>query len=515
VISDFNDDSVGKVIETDICIIGAGAAGITLGHALINSGLSVTILESGGEQPDAATLDLNELDVNEDIGANVTGKRFNPNLRCRQRHFGGTTNHWTGWCRPLDEIDFVERDWIPGSGWPISRKELDPYYDAAASYCDLSKPVFDVAQSGLNNLPDYMPAKLESMFWSFSSPTRFGPKYRAELEGAKNTTVLLNANVVDIVTGSAESSVSALTVRSLTGKEASVVAKRYVVATGALENTRLLLASNKINPAGVGNQSGLVGRNYQNHPHLDVGTLVTSDPKAISALYERRDGAQIGDNGFRLGLGATAEIQANRKTLNFAATLQEQKGKSVARSVWNDLKRFNWPEDFGSKLKRVVGDLVGQEGQVDHQIYMYTEQAPNNESRIRLTDEKDALGMPRIRMDWQLNQLDKHTVQQATQVIAEEVGRLGIGRVNIRDWVLDDDAAFPDSLWGGCHQIGTTRMSKSAEDGVVNKDCRMHTVDNLYVAGSSVFPTGGHTPPTFTIVALALRLADHLKQTTS
>jgi len=309
--------------------------------------------------------------------------------------------------------------------------------------------------------------------------------------------------------------VNSLTVRSLSGKEASVIAKRYVLATGALENTRLLLASNKINPAGVGNQSGLVGKNYQNHPHLDVGTLVSSDPKAISALYERREGSNAGENGFRLGLGATAEVQTERKTLNFGATLQEQKAKGVARSVWNDLKRFNWPDDFSGKLKRVIGDLVGQDAQVDHQIYMYTEQAPSDESRIRLTDEKDALGMPRIRMDWKLNQLDKHTVQQATQVIAEEVGRLGIGRVNVRDWVLDDDAPFPESLWGGCHQIGTTRMSASAEDGVVDKNCRMHSVDNLYVAGSSVFPTGGHTPPTFTIVALALRLADHIKETTS
>lgn len=509
-IKDFNDSAVGKMLEADVCVVGAGAAGITIAHALMNKGLDVLVLESGGQYPDKETTDLNTLTVDDDIDANVTGTRFNPNRACRQRFFGGTTNHWTGWCRPLDEIDFKARSWIPQSGWPISRSDLEPYYQAAKPYCDLQNPIFTAAKSGLDNLPNYLPNKLESIFWSFSAPTRFGQKYRAELEASANVTVLLHANVVDIVTDSLESTVSALTVRSLNGKQSNIRASRYIVATGALENTRLLLASNKINPAGVGNQSGMVGKNYQNHPHLDVGTIVSSDPQALSALYERRPPSGQGDNGFRLGIGATEDIQQERGTLNFAASFQEEKAKKIIRTMWNDIKRFNWPNDFSSKMKTVVEDLVGQEERLSHQVYMYTEQAPNNDSRIALTDERDALDMPRIRMDWKLNDLDKHTVKQASLVIGEEVGRLGIGRLNIRDWIMQSDGKFPSSLWGGCHQIGTTRMSASADDGVVDKNCRVHGVDNLYLAGSSVFPTGGHTPPTFTIVALALRLADHL-----
>ncbi len=509
-IKDFNDAAVGSTIETDVCIVGAGAAGIAIAHSLMNKGLRVLLLESGGQTPDKDTSDLNTLTVDGDIDANVTGTRFNPNRACRQRFFGGTTNHWTGWCRPLDEIDFKARPWIPLSGWPITRSDLDPYYQAALPYCDLSTPIFTDEESGLTGLPDYMPSKLESIFWTFSAPTRFGQKYRAELDASDNVTVLLYANVVDVVTDASESNVTAFTVRSLKGKEGTVRAKRYVIATGALENTRLLLASNSKNPAGVGNQSGMVGKNYQNHPHLDVGTIVSSDPKALSALYERRDATATGGNGFRLGLGATEAVQEDRKTLNFGASIQEENAKNAFRTIWNDIKRFNWPDNFSSKMKMVVEDLVGQEQRLSHQVYMYTEQAPSEESRIALTNERDALDMPRIRMDWKLNELDKHTVKQASLVIGEEIGRLGIGRLKIRDWIMDKDGKFPSSLWGGCHQIGTTRMSASAQDGVVDKNCRVHGIDNLYMAGSSVFPTGGHTPPTFTIVALALRLADHL-----
>ena len=374
----------------------------------------------------------------------------------------------------------------------------------------MQNPIFTAAESGLDNLLDYLPSKLESMFWSFSTPTRFGQKYRAELESSSDVTVLMHANVVDITTNPSETKVTSLKIRSLSGNEAVINASRYIIATGALENTRLLLASNTINPAGVGNHSGMVGKNYQNHPHVDIGNIVSSDPQALSALYERRAPSGQGDNGFRLGVGATAAVQEEREILNFSASFQEEEAKKILKVMWNEIKSFNWPTDFSSKLKMAVEDLVGQEKRLSHQVYMYTEQAPNEDSYIALTDQKDALDMPRINMHWKLNALDKHTVKQASLVIGEELGRLGVGRLNIRDWVMQDDAKFPSSTWGGCHQIGTTRMSESAEDGVVDGNCQVHGIDNLYMAGSSVFPTGGHTPPTFTIVALALRLADHV-----
>jgi len=468
------------------------------------------LIESGGFQPDKDTSDLYTMAEN-DLDVNVSGVRFDPNRACRLRFFGGTTNHWSGWCRPLDSIDFEERAWVPNSGWPINLADLEPFYEAAKPYCDLENPIFSSVDSGLTDLPDYSTSKIESIFWSFSTPTRFGQKYRADLEAAEDITILLQANVVEIVTNPSESQVTSLSVRSLAGKEGSIKAGRYILATGALENTRLLLASNKINPSGVGNQSGMVGKNYQNHPHLDVGTLVSSDPEAWSRLHERRAPSNPGDSGFRLGIAATEGVQRDREILNFAATFQQQDADSALQTMWRDIKQLNWPDDFSTKVKMVVEDLVGKEVRINHQLYMYTEQAPNDDSRISLTDERDALGMPRIRMDWKFNALDKHTVKQASLAVGEEVGRLGIGRLNIRDWVLDDDAPFPDSLWGGCHQIGTTRMSSSSDTGVVDKNCRVHGVDNLYIAGSSVFPTGGHTPPTFTIIALALRLASHIQ----
>lgn len=508
-ITDLNDSSIGKELDADICIVGAGAAGISIAHSLLATGLKITLLESGGGQYEPATEALNKLSLNDDIGANVGGDKFDRNRACRLRYFGGTTNHWTGWCRPLDDIDFKERSWVPMSGWPITRQDLDPYYKAAEQYCDITKPVFFKDQDNSKQFPDYSPEKLESIFWSISPPTRFGVKYKAELEASQNVTILMHSNVTEIVTDESEASVTSLTIRSLEGKEASIKAKRFIVATGALENARLLLVSNKKNPNGVGNQSGMVGKNYQNHPHIQSGLIKAADPEALSELYTRVSSST--DNTVLPGIAGTEAVQEELKILNFGATITPVQGKSTARQMLNDLKAFQWPDDFTYKMKTVVNDLVKSKSNIEHQIYMYTEQAPSTESLVRLSDEKDALGMPRVFMDWKLNPLDKHTVKEATMAIAEEVGRLNIGRFKVKDWVMEDGYTWPPSLWGGCHQIGTTRMSGDAEQGVVDKNCQVHGLDNLYVAGSSVFTTGGHVPPTFTVVALALRLADHIK----
>ena len=294
------------------------------------------------------------------------------------------------------------------------------------------------------------------------------------------------------------------------GKESTIVAKQYVIACGALENARLLLSSNSRNPDGIGNQSGMVGKNYQNHPHVHTAIVQAVDPDAMTEMYKKT----MTEDGNRLivGLSAGEIAQEQAKILNFGATIPQLSVSTdgYLRQMWNEVWSGKMPTDFYNKMKRVVSDLIGNESEEQHEVFIYTEQAPSNESKIVLTDEKDAVGMPRIRMDWQLNELDKHTVQIGTQLIAEEFGRLNLGKIQINDWVMKDAKTW-SSVWGGCHHIGTTKMSSDPEIGVVDSDCKVHGIDNLYIAGSSVFPTGGHAPPTFTIVALALRLFDHLQ----
>ncbi len=512
---DFKDPKTASTIEADVCIIGAGAAGITLAHSLISSGLSVCVLESGGLSYEQETESLNEIVINKSIKYNIEGNQFNRDQACRLRYFGGTTNHWAGWCSPLDAIDFETREWIPHSGWPINREDLEPYYQAASDYCQIDGDGYDLEalSDASHQFPEFEPDKLRTAFWKISPPTRFGQVYRDALEGAENIKVYLHANVVSIETGNSASTVNQVQIQTLEGKKGSVMAKYYVLACGALENARILLLSNQDNPKGLGNESDWLGRNYQNHPHVHTAIISASDPQAITQLY---DFYYHGETKVAAGVAATEASQQADKLLNYSARIRPFSGYSKSRQIWNSLKHFKWPDELASKLKLVISDFLKGDSASDqvHELYMYTEQAPNLESRIRLGDEKDALGQKRAIVDWNLTQLDKHTVREGTRLVAEEFGRLNLGRVQISDWVSADASVWPTSLWGGCHQIGSTRMSQDPGDGVVDKNCRMHGVENLYVTGSSVFPTGGHVPPTLTIVALAVRLAEHLKSQT-
>ena len=216
-ITDFNDPSVGSVVVADVCIIGAGAAGISMAQKYIGTGVKVLLLESGGTNREPTSEALNDLTLNESIDANIEGVRNNSGDSCRQRFFGGTTNHWAGWCRPLDAMDFESRAWVPGSGWPITLDDLTDYYIEAEELCDLINPAFDVAQahSAIGELPDYQADKLKSVLWTLSPPTRFGTKYYDQLTSAENITVLLHANAVEIVTGEDEDSVSSIRIRSI------------------------------------------------------------------------------------------------------------------------------------------------------------------------------------------------------------------------------------------------------------------------------------------------------------
>ena len=501
-------------IEADICIIGAGAAGITIAHSLISSGLQVCLLESGGFDFDAATNDLHEFSINKNIKYNIEGTKFDRDRSCRLRYFGGTTNHWAGWCAPLDEIDFQQRSWVEGSGWPISLADMQDYYSSAYNYVEINNSQYteENLSDENHNFPEFESNKLETTFWKVSPPTRFGTFYRDDLADAKNISVYLNANLVEIATNNESSSVNQLKIKSLNDISATVTSKSYVLACGALENARLLLSSDKKNPAGLGNESGWLGRNYQNHPHVLSAIIRASDPQAITELYQYYENS--GDKVLA-GVSGSEILQKENQILNFAATIQQFSGYSAARQIWNSVKNFRWPAEMTSNLSLVISDLLKGDNKADqvHQLYMYTEQAPNYDSQIRLGEETDALGQRRAIVDWNLTELDKHTVQVATNAVAEEFGRLNLGRLKIEDWCIDPDpTVWPTALWGGCHQIGSTKMSDSPDDGVVDKNCRMHSIDNLYVAGSSVFPTGGHVPPTLTIVALALRLSDHLKR---
>ncbi len=425
-------------------------------------------------------------------------------------------------------MDFELRPWVPQSGWPIPKKDLDPYYIAAQKVCELGAYRYDLEafSDKTRNFPAFEKAKIAIGFWQLSPPTRFGSVYREELEKAENVRVYLYANVTDLQVNETASQVRSMRLRTLDGKTGSARARYVVLACGGMENARLLLLSDAVETHGLGNSHDLVGRYFMQHPHVWVASVLANDPEAIRSFSGGHDrlGARV-----KPGIVITAQAQEQYQILNYSATVDPVpdtgSGYSVLRRMLQNVKRGNWPDEFGGKLWTVITDLDSVAGGFYERargrryrplgkeiiLYVRSAQQPNPDSRIRLSEQRDQLGFRKITADWRCTELDKRTLRLATQLIGEEFGRLGLGRIKIHDWLLADNAEWPKDLWGFGHHMGTTRMAVDPNNGVVDKNCRVHTVENLYIAGSSVFPTGGYVNPTLTIVALTLRLSDQLK----
>ncbi|MDZ4873497.1 MAG: Oxygen-dependent choline dehydrogenase [Chroococcidiopsis cubana SAG 39.79] len=544
------------LVETDICIIGAGAAGITLARELRDRPEQVCLLESGG-------FDYEEQIQSLYAGEN-TGLAYFPLKEARGRYFGGSTNLWGGWSRPMDEIDFEHRPWMPYSGWCFPKAELDPYYERAQTACHLGPFEYDLdywqeglAQQQRRQVPFSTTDELATYLWQIipSTHLRFGEAYRAQIEQASNITTYLHANVLEIETNDSAQAVTRLRVASSDGKQFSVAAKIFVLAAGGIENPRLLLASNRVQSGGVGNQHDLVGRFFMEHPYLISGKL---QPSRQIPLYTGRN-CRIDETFVATALGLSKEVQKREQILNFAARLIPYEEEWVRAAI--RLKQLGKPRAVGHqafpKLQEhkehrrkyfpsikegnkhsndttLIQDLMTAIANVDRiaakvyakasnkllkkgsskqpqlcETHLIGEQAPNPDSRITLSRDRDKLGMNRVQLDWRLSPIDKYTIKRSQQLIAAEFERSGLGKMQIE--MGDDDASWR-SLRGSYHHIGTTRMSHNPREGVVDEHCQVHGIHNLYIAGSSVFPTSGLSNPTLTIVALAIRLADRIQE---
>jgi len=514
-------DSSAK-LETDVAIIGAGAAGITIARELIKSGISVCLLESGGFDYEFNTQSLYK--------GECIGLPYYPLENTRLRFFGGATNHWTGLCAPLSEIDFEARPWVPYSGWPISRADLDRYYEQAQPILNLGPFFYDERVWKLLGIAPLQlnPDKIRTPFWQFSNPiARLGEKYKNTLQEADNVRLLLNANVTNIQTNNTGSKVEYVDIATLEGKRARLWAKRFILACGGLENPRLLLLSNRVEPAGIGNRYGLVGRFFTEHLHADIGDLFSDNYAHLLNIYLKK--TQDGRSylpALQLGTVTQRKEQVLNSAVEMQTVVKVDSGWQTAQTLYEKIKQGEKIDKLPNAIWRIVKDF----DEVAYNAYRrfvlgkfipppierikflsFAEQSPNPDSGVTLSHEKDALGMNRINLNWRLSELDRHSMATLVKTLGTEFGRLKTGRVRAHSWLLADSDAWGKNLWGGNHHMGTTRMADAPRFGVVDKNCRVHGVANFYIAGSSVFPTGGYANPTLTIVALALRLADHVK----
>ena len=542
-ISDFRAGACPQYVDADLCIFGAGAAGLAIAREFLGTTRQVYVIESGGMEVTERNQSLYE-------GMSIGNPSLDP-ATGRIRVFGGSCSLWGGGCVPVEGME--AREWMANSGWPVSHTELQPYYLRACAFCGIDGA--DLREGQFLNQPRISPipfdGKVLTNHTCMVSPVVPGSTYRQELEQAPNIRVLLHANLLELEANADGRSVTAARITSLDGQTARIHARQYVLACGGIENARLLLLSDSVAPNGLGNQNDLVGRYFMDHPSGKLGTIRTNTPETLTRPYNWRPsssdipshpeiclspqaqrehrvlGARV--RAFAVEETVPAGIQALRELRTALKPEPKDESAELARllstrnngeqpifrpSVRHGLPRLAMRTARGSAdivnalIRRMTRRDTVASTRVD--LIGFFEQAPNPDSRITLSDELDALGQRKVCVDWRLTELDRRTHQIAAAVFGEELAKVCDGVFTMEPW-LEGDGAQASPLAGTAHHLGTTRMDDDPKCGVVDRHCRVHGVDNLHIAGSSVFPAAGWAFPTLTIVALAIRLADRLQ----
>jgi choline dehydrogenase-like flavoprotein len=462
--------SLGEADEFDVCIVGAGPAGITCARSLAKAGKRVLLLEGGGQDYSDASQALYQ--------GEVVGDPYEPLDVNRLRYLGGASNHWAGYCRALDAWDFDRKTGDIGE-WPIAKTDLDPHAAEARGILDLAAPRPDApfGDSGLNHID-----------FTYSAPTLFGQKYGEELARSARIFLALDANLYAIRTNGA--AVTGLTVKGPDGAKTTVRARRYVLAMGGIENVRLLLWSDALaNGALV--RSPVLGKYYMDHLDFFIGEALMST--SLATPYD--------DEGL-FHLAPSPETMQRHGSLACGIRVQDTSYAGTKKMIVD-------MACVAPDLARRAFDLLGRELLCGKKLVAVWEQEPVESNRIELSDARDALGMPRVRLFWTKSADDKRTGRVAAEVLGAWLARNDLGRVRLVDWMVDDAASFPaDNLC--VHHMGGARMADDPARGVVDADCRVFGAANLYALGASAFSSGGHANPTLTIVQLALRLGAHL-----
>ena len=515
-----------QVIETDLCIVGAGPAGISIARQFLGGGTSVCLLESGGRDVERRAQRLNR-------GQSV-GYPLHRTHQSRVRAFGGTSRHWPPEeglaSRPLDRIDFEARAGLPWSGWPFDRAHLEPWYAHAQAVCQVGPYDYDPAgwsdPAGTPVMGLGGPEVITTVFQH--GPAAF-EGYHAELADAPEATLFQHAHVTELLPDErTPDQVDRVEVKRDDGSRFFVRARIFVLAAGGIENPRLLLLSGRAHhPAGLGNEHDLVGRYFAERLSARTGYIVADRPELIgqAAFYDVHAARGTRVQG---ALRVADEVQRERGLRNCAffvlkrdASITSEAVRSLASLVKGARRRPLAPGTAGH-LRNIVtgaGGLAGyaaataaarrggRAGRPEVLVLRaQSEQAPNPDSRITLGTRRDPLGLPVARIDWRMTADDRASIRVSQELVDAALRANGLGRVAR---MLGDE--HPPTLFeGNYHHLGATRMHTDPKQGVVDADARVHGVRNLYVAGSSVFPTYGCSNPTLTLVALALRLADHV-----
>jgi choline dehydrogenase-like flavoprotein len=479
--------------QYDVCICGAGVAGITLALSLSQK-LNILLLEGGGLKPTAESQSI--------YAGEIVGHEYSDLTGGRLRFFGGTSNHWAGECRPLDSYDFEPKQYAPFSGWPIRRSDLDPYLEKAESVVELPEDESWERSAGYFEDKFNATVDFQSIKYQLSPPTRFGQKYRREIERRPNITLYLNANVNEFRLAGDLSGLEHVNLLNYSGRLFRAQARIFVLATGGIENPRIMLNSDRQVPTGLGNQNGFVGRFFTDHLYTKAADFILEDH--VKAYVEQHP------------FGDSFEGRLKNQICNSEWTheaVESIRGKDM--DCLSEIKHFFSPTPELMERDRILNFSLrlrvrtpGHGDPTDGKLFIASEQIPNPLSRITLGSDVDRFGMRRVKLDWQISRIDLHTLQLSVVRFGETFADLNLGRLRIPDWLISGSQQYAGGH--GNHHMCTTRMGESPDDGVVDANQKVFGTDNLYVAGSSIFSTGGHANPTLTIVQTTLRLADYI-----
>jgi choline dehydrogenase-like flavoprotein len=534
-----NELAPGSVVEAQVCVVGAGPAGLTLARELAGADFKVLLIESGDFRNHRKLKELNEGDT---FGDHYPNPRWH-----RVRRVGGCTNRWLvdiGGGRlgarfvPLDSIDFETRDWMPGSGWPITRTSLDPYYERAHRHCGIGPYRYDLAAWSEPAASAIETDGLETSIFQFGPKTQWTGRAEKLFQDAPNMDVLLNATVTEIETDASGTVATGLKVLNGAGQPIAVKAQIVVLAVGCVETSRLLLNSHAVHPAGIGNAEDVVGRYFMDHPQSYLNVFRPAD----RGLFDRTGIYDLRPQGAMAIMAKLAfkDAALRRDELpNSCHLLFPRRDHFLSEAFQSffslvlDIRHLSVPRGLGRHLRNMIvgiSDLapialwalqgtahypyLSHGGWADlerkselftaFEIWSMVEQAPSPENRVRLGAKRDQNGMPKVEIHWRFTEADRDGVRRMRAAMKREIEGSGLGTI---EW-SPDLFTTPSSV----HPIGGARMGLDPRTSVVGPDLAVHGVDNLYLASSAVFPTSGYANPTLTVVALACRLADRIKR---
>lgn len=515
-------ESVDETFE--YCILGGGVAGITLATELLKSEKDICIIEGGDE---TFTMDSQSLYEPAAAPLNYEDPTYD-----RLRFLGGSSNHWENNTSPLNATDFEEKEWVKNSGWPISYEQIEPYYLKAAEYCGTGSDGYKTqywADKFQQTDPMQNSSKITTnIVKGATPPTRFFNKYGDMLKTQKNVTVFKNANLVDIEFDQTSEEIKQITFSNFNKVLHTINAKVFILCLGGIENARYMLIFNQKYQNALGNKGDNVGRYFMDHPVLRAAKLYPNDKDKFSIYTMRKHIDTKMVSGF---IEVDESAIRKHKINNVRIPLFERNNFIISEGIESfhvlssALDNDHLPDYFGQHLINILSDIDMVSEAIarktfdsklfDHaddfggyDLPIMIEQTPHRDNRVYLGEAVDKLGIQKILIDWQLHQDDIENMWKALELIGAELGKLGLGRLKVMKEY--EERLVSEKMYFSHHHMGTTRMADNVDKGVVDANLKVFGTKNLYISGSSVFPTGSHLPPTLTIAALTVRLAEHL-----